>query len=147
MLATLRTTFYLWNATCTSLTQQGWKNCTTSQEASRRTFFSVTTDDIVNIVNPYTPTILLFARKMDITFGGFRTRRIRQRASLRLGSLRVIKTGSLITETGRLGCSRWVTEIRAILQQGGTGGAGGETGSSGEDGSRLPSSLNKNRDC
>ena len=103
------------------------------------------TGDIVNIVNPYTSiTDTAFARKMDITFGGFlKAQGEFVKGFTPAGVITGYQNRVIITETGNWTVPAGVTEIRAILQQGGTGGAGGETGSSGEDGSRLPSSLNK----
>lgn len=102
------------------------------------------TGDIVNIINPYTSiTDTAFARKMDITFGGFlKAQGEFVKGFTPAGIITGYQNRVILTETGDWVVPAGVTEIRAILQQGGTGGAGGETGSSGEDGSRLPSSLN-----
>ena len=103
------------------------------------------TGDIVNIVNPYTSVLEdTFARKMDISFGGFlKAQGEFVKDFTPAGVITGYQNRVLVTASGNWTVPAGVTEIRAILIGGGTGGTGGETGLVGANGSRLPDSLNK----
>lgn len=102
------------------------------------------TGDIVNIINPYNSVIEKgFARKMDISFGGFQKAQIEVVKDFSpAGVITGYQNRVLLSEDQTWVVPDGVTEIRAILVGGGNGGKVGGDGVDGGRGEDLPSSCN-----